>query len=425
MNFADERYVPFHTRDTLAWLRLPWEGKCLLPQLLRRIRTEDATLELDDLTPVEATHLYTGGPRDFVATGLSALLAAGLVVHEVGRLRLPVHATMAALSDERYVRLYVRNTTTWLRLGWAGQCLLPLVLRSVDRAGVLDIGSLSPAAALAMHTGVPIEFVVIGIDALLELGVVEHRGESLFVPRFVEAQETPKSDALRQRESRERRRRGCAAQPSAANGRQLEMLDVTGTASRAVTTCHSEPSSSLSSAQITQTTTTPETTATATVPARMAPTPSDEKVDVQVESATEEASSVVVSLAEWSVRSGPEVSRAAKAGVTWFQLLLADVATPPVFSFVREYEYIGSRPAGELTKVADHIRQTTWCSSNRRKVTPAHVVRFWADYLAGPRNFEKPARSQPGFTGLSDLPTDEEYAAERAAAAAGAWRATC
>ena len=41
MNFCDERYVPFYTRDTLKWLRLPWEAKCLLPQLLRRIRPED------------------------------------------------------------------------------------------------------------------------------------------------------------------------------------------------------------------------------------------------------------------------------------------------------------------------------------------------------------------------------------------------
>jgi hypothetical protein len=132
-------------------------------------------------------------------------------------------------------------------------------------------------------------------------------------------------------------------------------------------------------------------------------------------------SAVVVSLEEWTDRTSAEVSRAAKAGVTWFQQLLADVATPPLFSFRREYEYIGSRTGAERAKVADHIRRTEWCASNRRKVTPAHVVRYWADYLAGPRNFQASPIPSSRFTGPSDVPSDAEYAAERAAMAAGTW----
>ena len=41
--------------------------------------------------------------------------------------------------NERYVRLYTRETTTWRLLGWEGQALLPQVLRLVDRSGVLDL----------------------------------------------------------------------------------------------------------------------------------------------------------------------------------------------------------------------------------------------------------------------------------------------
>jgi hypothetical protein len=406
MNFCDERYVPFFTRETLGWLRLPWEGKCLLPLLLRRIPAEQTQLEIDDVGAVVAAQLYTGGPREFVSNGLAGLLSQGLVEEREGFLRFPIQEQMVADSSERYVRLYVRNTTTWHRLGWEGQCMLPLILRCVDRAGVLDIGDLSPANAIAMHTGGPIEFVSTGVAALLELGVLEHRGESVLVPRFVEAQETPKSDKLRQRESRERRRRSCGSRVLSDNDKQLEIPELTLGASRDVTGCHSQPTEFLSPAGPNQTT---------TVPAAL------EHAPAQVEFSQP---TVVVSLAEWSERTGSEVSRAAKTGVDWFQQLLADVATPPLFSFRPQYEYIGSRPAPERAKVAEHIRRTEWCAANRRKVTPAHVVRYWSDYLEGPRNFQL-ARQLRAFVGPSEVPSDDDYAAERAAAAAGTFGAQC
>lgn len=108
-------------------------------------------------------------------------------------------------SNESYVRLYVRNTTTWRRLGFEGQTMLMHLLRIVDRAGVLDIEDMSPGEAASLHTGAPAEFAELGMSKLLELKALIHDGTRLVFPNFIEAQEATKSDRQRQKESRERR----------------------------------------------------------------------------------------------------------------------------------------------------------------------------------------------------------------------------
>ena len=108
-------------------------------------------------------------------------------------------------SNERYVRLYTRDTATWLRLRWEGQSLLALLVRKVDRAGVID-GLVDPSDDLSLMTGMPVEYVDVGLKRLITHGVVEIRGKQLIMPNFIEAQECPKTDAQRQREYRERRR---------------------------------------------------------------------------------------------------------------------------------------------------------------------------------------------------------------------------
>src|SRR4051794_1870175 len=57
-------------------------------------------------------------------------------------------------EDERYVRFYVRDTTDWLMLSWKAQGLFGLILRKVDRAGVLDLGKLGKRGIVA-HIGGP------------------------------------------------------------------------------------------------------------------------------------------------------------------------------------------------------------------------------------------------------------------------------
>lgn len=108
-------------------------------------------------------------------------------------------------SNERYVRLYVRDSTTWKRLGWDGQCVLMHLLRKVDRAGTLDLSGLEAWEAVSLHTGATEETARQGIAALLRTETVTVRDGRLAFPSFIEAQECSKSDKQRQRESRDRR----------------------------------------------------------------------------------------------------------------------------------------------------------------------------------------------------------------------------
>jgi|SRR6188768_257958 len=108
-------------------------------------------------------------------------------------------------EDEPYVRLYTRDTKTWLKLGFEGQTVLMHLIRKLDRAGVLDDVT-EPAEDVALVIGAPLDFVRVGLDRLLKTETVEIRGARLVVPRFVEGQTAIKSDRLRSAELRKRRR---------------------------------------------------------------------------------------------------------------------------------------------------------------------------------------------------------------------------
>lgn len=158
-------------------------------------------------------------------------------------------------ANETYVRLYVRNTTTWRRLGFEGQCMLMHLLRVVDRAGVLDIEDMSPAEAAALHTGAPEEFAERGVGSLLRLETIVHDGSRLIFPNFMEAQETAKSDKQRQKESRSKRatvtKRDDQSQPVTSPSQNVTESH---SRSQAVTVGHSASQPvTLSSAQLSST----------------------------------------------------------------------------------------------------------------------------------------------------------------------------
>lgn len=108
-------------------------------------------------------------------------------------------------EDENYVRLYVRKTITWKLIEWQGRCLLPLLLKEVDRSGCLDLEGFG-AEGVAALVDVPIEVVKPGLDKLIEWGVVEMRGNTLVLPRFLAAHASRQSDKLRAANSRAKRR---------------------------------------------------------------------------------------------------------------------------------------------------------------------------------------------------------------------------
>lgn len=152
-------------------------------------------------------------------------------------------------EDERYVRLYTRDTITWKMLPWQGKALLPLLMRKVDRAGLLDVGEHGPDG-LAALVELPVEVVSEGLAALVKTKTAQWTddGRALFLPNFLRAQEAHQSDAQRKRDQRERR---AAEAKLDAFGLSQNVTDcpnsgqeVTAghTESQSVTGGHSEPS---------------------------------------------------------------------------------------------------------------------------------------------------------------------------------------
>lgn len=107
--------------------------------------------------------------------------------------------------DERYVRVYTRDTTEWMLLGWEGQCVLVMMMRKADRAGIVDMGRHGPRG-LAVLLGMPVDIVTRGLEGLFADGCVERHDNKLVIRNFIEAQEAVASPAQRQRVYRERER---------------------------------------------------------------------------------------------------------------------------------------------------------------------------------------------------------------------------
>lgn len=161
-------------------------------------------------------------------------------------------------QNERYVRVYVRDTDDWLALSYDARSLWVHLLRKVDRAGVLQ--TKRGTRGIAAQTGCPLEVVDRVLAELLADGCLEEHALGYVVPNFIEAQEAPQSDRLRASESRARRRDRVRADTPVALGLTVTKRDssvtnrdgavteriasVTSshTASRPVTSCHSDPS---------------------------------------------------------------------------------------------------------------------------------------------------------------------------------------
>lgn len=136
-------------------------------------------------------------------------------------------------EDERYVRVYTRDTPDWLALSFEAQALFLMLLRKVDRAGILPLGK-QGRRGVAVSIGHPGKWKRLepALDELLTDGCIRIEGDTLIAPNFIEAQETPQSDAQRQRESRARARELAGKGPMSQNVTECH------TPSRGVTSGH-------------------------------------------------------------------------------------------------------------------------------------------------------------------------------------------
>lgn len=110
-------------------------------------------------------------------------------------------------DDERYVRVYTRDTPEWCLLSWQARALFLFLLRAADRAGIVPVGR-SGTKAVAALLRVPLEMVDEALPELLNDGCVLWTPDNakLLIPNYIVAQESPQNDASRKRTERERAR---------------------------------------------------------------------------------------------------------------------------------------------------------------------------------------------------------------------------
>ena len=138
-------------------------------------------------------------------------------------------------SDERYVRLYTRDTGDMLAIGWEGRALFSELLRKADRAGILDDGD---PALICELVRMPIDVVSRALDRLFARGIVEMADGALVIPNFIDAQEAKQSDRLRQSESRARRRDHARSGVTKRDQMSHHAVTDSDTVSQNVTDCH-------------------------------------------------------------------------------------------------------------------------------------------------------------------------------------------
>lgn len=138
-------------------------------------------------------------------------------------------------ANERYVRLYVRETPDQALWCWQALAIWPWLVMRAERSG--ELRTRKGAAGIAALIRMPIEIVEPGIADLLADGclVETHRGYAM--PNYVEAQNATSSDSKRKADQRARERLD-----TALKGNDTD-VDVTPGHERSqpVTMSHSEP----------------------------------------------------------------------------------------------------------------------------------------------------------------------------------------
>lgn len=243
-------------------------------------------------------------------------------------------------ANESYVRLYTRDTMTWKRFNWQAKAVVPLLLRKLDRSGVLELAGLEPAEAVALAIELPLEVVAEAMPVLFKLEVVEVHGDVLVEPKFIEAQECIKSDKLRAKEYRVRRRSQAMGEPS--QNVTDESRPVTE-ASREITERHA----------------------------------ASRRVTLNSAVLGSALHGSAVQLAPVAVSSAERVGRA------WYRDL-TEKLDPELPSFPAAYEFIGRQSAEERATVAANLRASSVHSSlkARRALSPKRLVdNLWQSHL--------------------------------------------
>lgn len=137
-------------------------------------------------------------------------------------------------SNEPYVRLYTRETTDDLELSWDALALWRALLCKFDRSGLMEARHGWASVARAVRCDV--ERIEAAGAELVRDGRVRLVKGGVFAPNYVAAQTASKSDKVRQRESRDRRRAHAESEHSTGNAHSNH--GVAHTTSQPVTSGH-------------------------------------------------------------------------------------------------------------------------------------------------------------------------------------------
>ena len=102
MNYEDEEYVRYYTRETVGWKALGWEGQAVLALMLHGKFDRSGVFDCDGHDPSHAVTLVTGAPIEVTAVGLKRLTDCGAWVIVGGRIVWPkyVHAQSCRRTDK-------------------------------------------------------------------------------------------------------------------------------------------------------------------------------------------------------------------------------------------------------------------------------------------------------------------------------------
>jgi hypothetical protein len=102
VNYEDEDYVRFYTRDTVSWRALGWEGQAVLSLMLHGKFDRSGVFDCDGHDPSHAVTIVTGLPVEVTSVGLKRLLDSRAWVERDGKLIWPkfIHAQTCRRSDK-------------------------------------------------------------------------------------------------------------------------------------------------------------------------------------------------------------------------------------------------------------------------------------------------------------------------------------
>ena len=311
-------------------------------------------------------------------------------------------------SNERYVRLYTRDTTGWKLLRWQGQTVWTLLYRKADRAGVVNLDGLEPWEAVALHCDLPEEVAQPGMQRCLDRGWIVRDGDRLVFPKFIEANETPMSDAQRARDSRAKR-------AALVTNRDAPSQNVTAP-SQNVTECHTE-SRGVTRSHTASLLTTPST------PCLTTPTQIARAHEEQAPFQCEDFGGGRLS------RAAPEKTPSLAArGAAWLAAAISQEPFSHSGKWADALAEIAAKPEHELGTALNTLASESGRMSDPKAVLhPNHVRDYWHLYSQGKAPGKKPTNAPaPGNTAALQTVLKQLAAAREKAERAGpdSWERT-